>query len=139
MSIFKQFGTDKKLEQEGVLVEYPANEDGSIPSFRLARMCRSNKRYMKAVEAATRPHKRAIELGTIKPETAEEVFLDVFVGTILLGWDNIQDNAWLEIPFSKEAAKNLLKELPDLYDDLQEKAKNMSLFLESEMETEQKN
>lgn len=139
MSIFKQFGTDKKLEQDGVLVEYPANEDGSIPSFRLARMCRSNKRYMKAVEAATRPHKRAIELGTIKPETAEEVFLDVFVGTILLGWDNIQDNTWLEIPFSKEAAKNLLKELPDLYDDLQEKAKNMSLFLESEMEQEAKN
>ena len=139
MSIFKQFGTDKKLEQDGVLVEYPANEDGSIPSFRLARMCRSNKRYMKAVEAATRPHKRAIELGTIKPETAEEVFLDVFVGTILLGWENIQDNVGLVIPFSKEAAKSLMKNLPDLYDDLQEKAKNMSLFHESEMEQEAKN
>jgi hypothetical protein len=139
MSIFKQFGTDKKLEQDGVLVEYPANEDGSIPSFKLARMCRSNKRYMKAVEAATRPHKRAIELGTIKPETAEEVFLDVFVGTILLGWDNITGLDGKAILFNKENAKDLMKKLPDLYDDLQEKAKNMSLFLESEMEQEAKN
>jgi len=139
MSIFKQFGTDKKLEQEGVLVEYPANEDGSIPSFRLARMCRSNKRYTRAVELATRPHKQALKHETLKPEIAEEVFLDVFVGTILLSWDNIQDKNGKAVIFNKENAKDLLKKLPDLYDDLQEKAKDISLFLEAEMEQEEKN
>jgi hypothetical protein len=139
MSIFKQFGTDKKLEQEGVLVEYPANEDGSIPTFRLARMCRSNKRYVKAVEVATRPHKRAIELGTIKPEVAEEIFLDVFVGAILLGWENILNEKGEDVKFSKDEAKRIMKMLPDLYDDLQEKSRNMSTFLEAEMEQEEKN
>lgn len=139
MSIFKQFGTDKTKEIEGVLVEYPANEDGSIPSFKLARMCRSNKRYVKAVETATRPHKRAGELGTIKPEVAEEIMLDVFVGTILLGWENLQDLEGKEIPYSKSKAKEIMVEIPDLYDDLQKKANDINTFLKSEMEQEEKN
>jgi len=139
VSIFKQFQTSKCKETEGISVEFGANEDGSVPTFTLARMCRSNKRYAKAVEAATKPVQRLIELGTLKDSQGEAIMLDVFCSTILLGWQNIIGPDGVEIPFSKENAKSLMVQLPDLYDELQEKSKKISLFMEASLEQDAKN
>jgi hypothetical protein len=139
VSIFKQFQTDKSKELEGIDVEFGANEDGSVPTFKLARMCRSNKKYTKAIEAATKPVQRLIELGTLKDSQGESIMLDVFVSTILLGWENIVGPDGHKIPFSKENAKSLMIQLPDLYDELQDKAKKISLFMEASLEQDAKN
>lgn len=139
MSIYKLFKTDKNLEQDGVWIEYPENEDGSIPSFKIARMSRSNKNYLKAVEEKTKPYKRQIELNAMKSDLADDMLLDIFVSAILLDWKNVvtlQGNAF---PYSKENAKQLMKMLHDLYDDLQEKAKEIQFFIDRDMENDAKN
>lgn len=136
MSLYNQFATNKEAEVEGVEVEYGANADGSIPSFRISRMSKANKKYTKALERATRPHRRAIELETMNNDLAERLFMGVFVDTVLLGWSNIQDRDGKAIAFNKENALKLFTDLPELYDDLQEKAKKASLFREEAIEEE---
>lgn len=139
MSIFNDFETDRKAETEGVWVEYSENKDGTVCAFKVSRMAKSNKKYAKALERATKPVRRQIELKTLKDEKAEDLFLQVFVETILLDWKNVQTRDGSEIPFTKEKALEVMTALPDLYDDLQEKAKEMSLFRQEVLEEEAKN
>lgn len=136
MSLYSQFATNKEAEVDGVWVEYGANEDGTIPAFKISRMSKANKKYTKALEKATRPHRRAIELETMNNDLAERLFMEVFVDTVLLEWKNIRNRDGEEVTLSKDSAMKLFGELPELYDDLQEKAKKASLFREETLEEE---
>lgn len=139
--LHKQFKTNSVKETEGVKIEFPEvqNDDGSIPTFIISRMGKSNKAYSKALEAATRPYRRQVELGTMKNDVAEKLFLNVFVDTILRGWENVQDENGEAISYSKDSAISLLEELGDVYDRLQEEAKISSNFRDSALEDEAKN
>jgi len=139
MSLYKQFETNAVIEAAGVKVEFGENDDLTIPTFHISRIAKSNKRYSKALEAATRPYRRQIELGTMSENVADKLFRDVFVTTILLGWENVQGRDGTLLEFNKENASMLLKDLPELFDDLQEKAKSASLFRETALEDEAKN
>lgn len=139
MSLYSQFATDQKAEQEGVWVEYSAEAEGLIPGFKIARMTRANKRYAKALERATRPHRRAMKIETFSNEAAEKLVMEVFCETVLLDWRNVQTRDGTPIPFNKSNAVDLFTDLPELYDDLSEHAKNATLFRETELEEDSKN
>lgn len=146
MSLVKQFATDVQKECDGVAIQYGANEDGSIPAFHISRASRSNTRYQKKLEFATRPYRRQIELGTLDDSVAERVFMEVFVDSVLKGWENIKlsdvtgdvtDEGFA--PFTRDNAVNLFTRLPELYDDLQAQSKSAALFKEEQMEVATKN
>ena len=102
-------------------------------------MGQGNKRYSKALEVATRPYRRQLELGTMNGEIADRLFRKVFCETVLLGWANVTNRDEEYIEFSPEAALALFTDLPDLYTELQEKAKSAALFREESTEDETKN
>jgi hypothetical protein len=139
--LFKQFKTDTNKELNGVDIEFAeaVNEDGSIPTFTLSRMGKSNKKYAKAIEAASRPYRRQIELGTMKPEVSERIFLEVFAETILVGWKNVYAEDGSDLKYSKDAAIALMSALPDVYDRLQLESTIASNFRDSALENEAKN
>ena len=141
MSLYKQFATNTEKEIEGIEVQMTEaeNNDGSIPTFVVSRMGKSNKRYSKALEAATRPYRRQIELGTMNNDKAEEIFLGVFVDTVLKGWKNVRDESGADMPFTKQTATKLFKDLPEVYERLQEEAKLSANFREASLEEEAKN
>jgi len=141
MSLYKQFKTNAEKETEGVEIEFneATNDDGSVPTFVISRMGKANKRYTKALEAATRPYRRQIELGTMKNEVAEEIFLNVFVDTVLKGWKNVRDENGAELPCSKQTAVKLFQDLPEVYERLQEEAKQSANFRDLALEEEAKN
>lgn len=139
MSLYAQYATDKKAEKQGVWVDFGQNEDGSVIKFKISRMSKTNKKYTKRLEAQTKPFRRAIELETMDDALAEKIFMEVFVDTILLDWQNVNDRDGKPLKFSKENAMKLLEELTDLYEDLQEKAKKASLFREEALDEEAKN
>lgn len=139
MSLYSQFETNKEKELKGVAVEYGPNADGTIPTFYVTRMSRSNVRYTKRLDAATKPHRRSMELETMDNKLAEKISMSVFVDTILTGWENVQNRKGEVVPHSKEAATKMLTELPDLYDDLQTRASKATLFRDEEVEEEAKN
>ncbi|MBU0801815.1 MAG: hypothetical protein KKA05_12545 [Alphaproteobacteria bacterium] len=141
MSLYKQFATNTDKEIEGIEVQMTEaeNDDGSVPTFVVSRMGKSNKRYSKALEAATRPYRRQIELGTMNNDKAEEIFLGVFVDTVLKGWKNVRDESGADMPFTKQTATKLFKDLPEVYERLQEEAKLSANFREASLEEEAKN
>lgn len=139
--LHKQFKTNNVKENDGVEIELheAENDDGTIPTFIISRMGKTNKAYSKALESATRPYRRQAELGTLKNEIAESLFIGVFVDTILRGWRNIQDAEGKEIAFTKQNAIGLLSELPDVYERLQQEAKLSANFRDLSLEAEAKN
>jgi hypothetical protein len=139
--LHKTFKTNSEKEVEGVKIEFSdaPNDDGSIPTFIISRMGKSNKVYSKALEQATRPYRRQIELQVLKNEIAESLFIGVFVNTILKGWLNVYDEEGQLIPFNRDNAIALLTELPDVYSRLQEEAQLSANFRDSVLETEAKN
>lgn len=139
MSLHEQFAINRSKENDGVEIQYGPNADGSIPTFIISRMGKSNKKYTKALEAATRPYRRQIELGTLSNEVADSLFMPVFVDTVLKGWQNVKDRNENDLVFNRASALQLLGELPELYDDLQEKAKSAALFRDESLEDEAKN
>uniref|UniRef100_A0AAU6VZZ5 Tail assembly chaperone n=1 Tax=Pseudomonas phage Pavpe01 TaxID=3138545 RepID=A0AAU6VZZ5_9VIRU len=146
MSLSNQFATDTAKEVDGVVIQYGQNDDGSIPGFHISRMSRANVRYTKALEVATRPYRRQIELGTLANDIAERVFTGVFVDSVLKGWENValsdvtgdaSDTGYA--PFNRANALALFGRLPELYEDLQNQAKSAAMFKDEQLEDEAKN
>jgi hypothetical protein len=144
MSLFEQFATNRKAEVEGVEVTFGSkNPDGTIPTFRIARMGKTNKRYQKMLEAETKPHIHAIRNDTLSADIDEAITLKIFLATVLLGWSGIiepkifgSDQA---VPYTAENGEKLFKALPELYATLKQQASTMSLFRDSQVEEDSKN
>jgi hypothetical protein len=153
MSLTSNYKTDEKKEVNGVTVTKGKNADGSKIEFILARMSKANKRYMAALERVSAEHKSAIDRGRLKGDEAEEIFMGVFVKTVLLGWNNVvatdvtgepekeykKGDKLVFADFSVANATKLFTRLPDLYDELQEDAKKATLFQDAEQEEKAKN
>lgn len=141
MSLFKQYKTDENKTSNGVpiVLHEAANEDGTLPTFYISRMSSSNKGYQKTMEAKTRSHRRALQLGTMPEEMAQKINIEVFCEAVLKGWSNIYAEDGSPLVFSKSAAINLMGELPDLYERLSLEAQNIENFRAAALEEEAKN
>jgi hypothetical protein len=64
---------------------------------------------------------------------------DVYVETVVLGWEGMLDAAGNPLPFNKENALKLFTDLPDLFQDVMEQAGKLALFREDIREDEAKN
>jgi hypothetical protein len=148
MSLSKQYATNQDAESSGVPVQFPANADGTIPTFWIARAARSNARYLKALERLTKPHRRALELKTMPPAQAEDIFRQVFVDGNLVRWENVLLSDVLgepagdeneKAPMTRDNAIALFTRLPDLYAELQETSNSATKYLTETLEDEAKN
>jgi hypothetical protein len=134
MGLFETFETDTKAEAEGKWFNFPPNKDGSKPGFKLARMSRSNPRYLAALESVMKTFKTEIKLEILSEEMAYEPFLEIFLDTILIDWRNVQDKNGVTIPYSRDNAKELFEKLPSLYEILREQANSLVNFRSTEVE-----
>lgn len=152
MSLTKLFKTDETAERKGAKFELPANEDGSIPAFYIARMSASNVKWNKTLEAVTKPHKRALQLGIMPEAESRALMVEAFVKALLTGWDNIlqsdvtgevtdsyADGTAVYAPYTQDNAMALLVRLPELYNALNGFAQTMQNYLEQEKAEETKN
>lgn len=132
--LHKVFKTDNTKEQEGIKIQYPANDDGTIPTFTVRRLSSSNKEYHAELERLKRPYQRQIQLGTL-PEGKELEFVKTaFLKTCVKGWEHVQDANGVEILFSVSAASTLFSELPDLFTDLIEQSTSIANYRAEERE-----
>ena len=146
MSLSSQFETNKEAETEGVRIGFAPNEDESVPTFIISRANRTNKKYTKALNKALKPYQQMIAADAMPEEMAQRLYMEVFIGNILLDWENIplrdvtgnaSDKGYAD--FNEENAKKLFKRLPDLYDELDSQSKKLSNFRNNEREAELKN
>ena len=139
--LIKHYKTNNKKEIEGVEITFPEaeNVDGTVPTFIISRMGSANKAYTKELDIATKPYRRHIQVGAMKEEVAESIFIEVFVNTVLKGWKHVQDADGIDIPFTKQTAISLLNELPDVYKRLMKESQEIGNFRDAGLEDDSKN
>lgn len=139
MSLRSTFKTDRSLETDGVEVPVDINEHNGEPiTINISRMGTSNKKYTKRLEAVMQPHQAALNNDSMPNELAGKLLRQVFVDTVLNGWNNLpkseltgddKDTELLE--FNRENALALFEEMPELYTDWSERAKKAATFREA--------
>lgn len=149
MSIYAQFKTSKTSEENGILVRFTKNDDGTVPSFRIGRQHRNNKLWAKTFEAKTRPYRDEIDNKTLSDEEARNLNIEVFIDSLLFGWENVQMPEVEGVVFERDAKKNLIFNksnaialftlLPELFESLTEKSSEMTNFLEANIKESEKN
>lgn len=139
MSLYKSFKTDTSLEKDGILLEYGKNSKGNPIAIRIARAGGANSQYTKRMEAKVKPYRRQIQNETIERALLEDIVKEVFAETVVLGWENVEDENGNDMSFSKENCIKLFTDLPDLFTDVQEQAQRSALFRQDVREADAKN
>lgn len=132
--LYDAYKTDKDAEQNGVWTDPEAGV-----SFKLARMGGANSKYQRALAQAMKPHMREAQLGLLEESVADPIMQKVFIETVLLGWKSYDDEGKEKdgvidgpdgqpLSFSKDNAKKLFSDLPDLYMRLREYASSYANF-----------
>lgn len=127
-TLFDTFKTNEDLEKNGVWYEIQPGV-----RFLVARAGGSNKAYQRALSAKMKPYQRQYQNGTLDPEVAQNLLRDVFIDSVLLGWEGVTDREGQPLEFDHNNAQWLFRELPDLYDALSDEATKVSNYLVQEM------
>lgn len=128
MSLYSQFTTSPDLEKSGILLEYGLNSKDKPIAIRIARAGGANAQFAKRMESKVKPFRRQIQTETIDKKQLERLVLEVFCETVVMGWENVEDEAGNDLAFSYENAIKLFTDLPDLFGDVQEQAQKAALF-----------
>jgi len=123
MGTYDHFKRNEDREQHGIILDL-----GEVGKFKLARAGGSNKKYQQALERGMRPHRKSFQQGTMGDEVANKVLLDAFIEAVLLGWSGVTDHAGKELAYTKDNARKLMNDLPDLFATLRDASSDMSLF-----------
>lgn len=140
-NLFEALETNKTLETAGVWVSPYGPIDKGYPAFHVARMGGANSKYEKVFTGLCKPYARQIQANARNPDDkiirmVKDFTETAFIATCLFGWKNVKKRDKSEWPFSKEAAKDLFKQLPQLFEDLYEKANTISTFQKEDLEDE---
>lgn len=129
-SLYKAFGSDEKLVAEGSWVTVELGEETlQPPRFKLGYMSDvSNPKYAACVERHAKPHRRQLLAGNLSARKQKKIHIDTFAESILLDWQHVYDQHDKPLPFSVEAAKILLTDLPELYSILVGEAMDIANF-----------
>ncbi len=137
--MYKQFQTSEAFETKGVEIDYG--------NFRvtIARAGGANKRFARLLEAKTKPFRRAIQTEMMDNDRAGDILMEVFAETIILNWETKVEGKFkvgIEpapgekklLPFTTANVLLTLRNLPNLFLDLQQQATREALFREEIIE-----
>lgn len=133
MNLFEAFETNADAETEGARICFGSDETKD-PVFIVKRAGGRNRRYQQVLSARMKPHKRALDAGTLGQDKIDAIYRGVFVETVLVGWENVKDRAGKEIAFTKENALSLFERLPDLFDEIVSQAAAAETFRTEQLE-----
>lgn len=121
-TLYQAFGTVREYETEGVTLDFGAAK------FRVRRAGGSNRRFLAALSAKLRPHRRALSAGTLADEVAEELQMEVYFETVVVGWEGVTDPEGEILEYNLKNFKQVMRDLPDLWSTLREEADNLKNF-----------
>ncbi len=146
MSLSRHFKTDADLERKGVGIQFPENDDGTIPEIYICRAGRNNPDYQKVVERVMKPHRRAAQVGALSPKKQDELTQEIFCEAGIVGWKNVSAADVTGDPaatgyaeYTKDNAILLCKNLPEVYVRLIELATDHTTFQQAAREEDAKN
>lgn len=119
---------DPKKDTEGVWFDY----HGGI-RLRIAR--HDNPKFTEAMRLSLKPHQHAIDTKTLSDETAGRITRQHVAKFILVGWENITDDAGNQVPYTPEKAFEYLSDpnLRDFLNDVLSFSKQAEAFREDKL------
>lgn len=141
--LFASFDSDTNLEVNGAWL-YPVGEFDGAPAFKVARAGGANKAFEKAQMSGMKPHRQLIQASAKNPTpealtVIKDVTMRSFIDHCMKGWKNVKNKEEVEVPFSKEAAADFFKQLPDLYESLIGDAQNLLTYQTDDVEQDSGN
>lgn len=125
MGTYSSFKTDEDLETKGVELDL-----GDAGTFQLARAGGANTRFRKRMEVLMRPHRLAVQRGTLPEEVAQELLITAYAECVVLGWTGVSGPDGEPMEFSRENCRKLFTDLPDLFSTVQQAAMDSAVFRE---------
>ena len=123
MGTYRKFQQDSRLEQNGIELNL-----GEVGRFTIARAGGSNQNFAKAFKRLTQPYRRAIASGSLDDKTSQEILIAAHVEATILGWEGVTDESGNPLPFSKENAKKLFTDLPELFEEIRRASEDAANF-----------
>lgn len=148
-SMYDQYETNKKLEQEGVWIDYG--------DFRVlvSHAGGSNKEYVKYLEQKTKPYRRAIAAGMFGEERSRPMLFGVYAKTIIKAWeikdgtdDKTGEIKWKSgihkkgkgfLEYDEENVITTFNNLPELFFDIQKVSSEIAAYRKADMVEDSKN
>jgi hypothetical protein len=127
-SAYALFESSTEAEARGVWVSVGPFQ------FKLARAGGGNDAFTKEATKRFKPFQVAISNETMPEDMAKDMVVDIFVDTVVLDWKNVGDRDGNELPFSKDAARKLFKDLPNLFTEVQAQATKTGNFRKENLE-----
>lgn len=121
-TLYQAFGTEKVYETEGVTLDFGAAR------FRVRRAGGSNRKFLTTMSAKLRPHRRAIAAGTMDEDVANDIQLEIYYETVVIGWEGVTDREGKPLEYNLANFKMVMRDLPDLWATLREETDNMKNF-----------
>lgn len=128
MGLYSAYKTDENLETSGVILTYGENSKGKKIGIKVARAGGSNKAFQRVLTAKTRPYRRQIDQNTMDNATMEGLLREVYADTIVLGWENVEDENDQAMECTRENIIKLFTDLPDLFTDVRTGATESAAF-----------
>jgi hypothetical protein len=135
MGIYDNFKTDPEAEVKGIVLDF-----GDY-WVRIARAGGANTAFIKAFEAALKPVRRAMELGTLSEAKAQEIGFGTFADHIVLDWggEGMVDENGNPLERTRENVIKLFYDLPDFFLEIKKHAEDRANFRRKAREEESKN
>jgi hypothetical protein len=123
--------TDQQVESNtGVwLPPFPGDR-----SLKILRAGGSNKKFSRAFQQAIKPHRRAMERGTLDSDVSDALMRDVYSKHIVVDWRNINDAEGNPVPCTPENVKAFFTALPEIFTEVVAYASEVATFAEENLE-----
>lgn len=121
-ALYAAFGTVKEYETNGVVLDF------GVCKFKIRRSGGANRLYATAFSAKMRPHRRAIDAGTLTDDAALDLLLEVYFEAVIVSWENVTDEEGNVLDLNLGNFKKVMRDLPDLWNTLRAESDNIKNF-----------
>ena len=98
----------------------------------------SNLSFQRKLGQLQRPHKRALDRGSLDPAISQEILAKAITGTLLIGWEKVVDGSNNPVQFDEAVAIKALMNNDDLLQFIQDYATDLANFRDDQNEAEEK-
>lgn len=126
--LYQAYETDKKVETEGVILEFGLNSKGKPIGIRIRRAGGANVAFMKVFEHESKPHRRMMNVESLDPAVSEKIMRETYAKTVVCGWENVEDRDGNPLEFNHANVIQLFTDLPDLFREIVKSSQDIALF-----------
>ena len=124
----KDLQTDEVMETEGIDLAF-----GNDRFITIARAGGANRKYRTTLSALAKPHKSAMERGSLDEKTATEMMHKVYARAVVLDWRGWADAEGNPIPCTEENIIALFEAAPTVFDAVRDESDKFSNFTTEEV------